>query len=70
MYLLQKHPAGLWTDPVLYAVATGHYVHGVKAVLKLATYLQSNAEFKNVWSYTCAPFMCLRGMPRDKFALF
>ena len=28
------------------------YVRGIKAVLKLATYLQSSAEFKNEWSYT------------------
>jgi len=56
LYLLQKHPDWLWTTAVLYAFGTGHYVRGVKAVLKLATNLQSSAEFKKEWSYTSAPF--------------
>ena len=68
-YLLQKHPDWLWTNPALCTVGSGCYLHGVKAVLKLATYLQFSAEFKNEWSYTSAPFMCLYSMPRNNCAL-
>jgi hypothetical protein len=53
LYLLQKHPDWLWTNPALYAVSI--LFMGLKAVLKLATYLESSAEFKNEWSSASVP---------------
>jgi hypothetical protein len=37
--------------------------------MRLATFLQSSAEFKNAWSFISTPLTCLHGMHKDTFTL-
>jgi hypothetical protein len=64
--LLKKVQTGFWAHPASYAVGTGVRSQEVNGpICGFYHSPPSNAEFKNEWSYTSTPAICLHVVDGD-----